>query len=127
MWKQVLLVGLGGGIGSIARFLCQKYIYAWHSHPFPFGTMLVNVAGCFIIGLILGVAERGQVLSPEWRLLLATGFCGGFTTFSTFAAENIGLLKNGQFLWFLLYTAGSLILGVLATWLGMKLIGGLAN
>jgi CrcB protein len=127
MWKQVLLVGLGGGIGSIARFLCQKYIYAWHPHPFPFGTMLVNVAGCFIIGLILGVAERGQVLSPEWRLLLATGFCGGFTTFSTFAAENIGLLKNGQFLWFLLYTAGSLILGVLATWLGMKLIGGLAN
>jgi fluoride exporter len=121
--KQVLLVGLGGGIGSIARFLCQKYIYEWHPHPFPFGTLLVNVAGCFIIGLIFGVAERGQVLSPEWRLLLATGFCGGFTTFSTFAAENIGLLKNGQFLWFLLYTAGSLILGVLATWLGMKLTG----
>lgn len=121
MLKQVLLVGLGGGIGSIARFLCQKYIYEWHPHAFPFGTLIVNVAGCFIIGLIFGLGEKSQVLSAEWRLLLATGFCGGFTTFSTFAAENIGLLKNGQFWWFALYTAGSVVLGILATWIGMRL------
>jgi fluoride exporter len=124
MLKQVLLVGLGGGIGSIARFLCQKYIYEWHPHTFPFGTLIVNVAGCFIIGLIFGLGEKSQVLSAEWRLLLATGFCGGFTTFSTFAAENIGLLKNGQFLWFALYTAGSVIVGILATWIGMKFVNG---
>jgi CrcB protein len=120
--KQVLLVGLGGGIGSIARFLCHKYIYAWHPHPFPFGTLLVNVAGCFIIGLLFGLAGKGQALTPEWHLLLVTGFCGGFTTFSTFAADGIGLLKLDQVVLFALYIAGSVILGLLAAWLGMKLM-----
>ncbi|THU40412.1 fluoride efflux transporter CrcB [Niastella caeni] len=122
LWKNILLIGLGGGVGSIARFLCQKYIYEWYPHPFPFGTMIVNVAGCFLIGLFCALADKGNLLTPEWRLLLTTGFCGGFTTFSTFAYENLNLLKSGQVMYFILYTAASVILGLLATWFGYQLV-----
>jgi fluoride exporter len=121
-WKNILLVGLGGGAGSIARFLCQKYIYAWHPHPFPFGTLIVNVTGCFMIGLFYALAEKGNLLTPEWRILLTTGFCGGFTTFSTFALENVTLLRTGDIMYFIWYTAASVILGLLATWLGILLL-----
>jgi len=121
-WKNILLVGLGGGVGSIARFLCQKYIYTWHPHPFPFGTLIVNVTGCFLIGLFYALAEKGNLLTPEWRILLTTGFCGGFTTFSTFALENVTLLRTGDLVYFLWYTAASVVLGILATWLGIFLL-----
>lgn len=120
--KNILLVGFGGGIGSIARFLFQKYLYAWYPHTFPFGTFLVNILGCFLIGLFYGLAEKGNVLNPEWRLLLITGFCGGYTTFSTFAMENVILFKNGEFLYFGLYIAGSVILGIAATFCGMLVL-----
>jgi fluoride exporter len=121
-WKNILLVGLGGGAGSIVRFLCQKYISESWPHAFPFGTFLVNIAGCFIIGMLFGIMEKGSMLDPQWRLLLITGFCGGFTTFSSFAAENIQLLKDGQVAYFALYTAGSVVLGILATWFGLALL-----
>ncbi len=120
--KNILLVGLGGGIGSIARFLCQKYIYEWYPHPFPLGTFLVNIAGCFLIGLFSGFAEKGALINTEWRLLLTTGLCGGFTTFSSFALENINLLRTGHLFYFVLYTAASVVLGILATWLGLVII-----
>src|SRR5438552_10350952 len=119
LWKNILLAGLGGGAGSIARFLCQKYIYAWYPHPFPFGTFIVNISGCFLIGVLYALAEKGNLLTPEWRLLLITGFCGGYTTFSSFAYENINLLRNGDVTYFILYSISSLILGILATWLGI--------
>ena len=119
--KNILLVGLAGGLGSIARFLCQKYIYEWFPHPFPAGTLLVNIVGCFLIGLFSGLAEKGALISLEWRLLLTTGFCGGFTTFSAFALENINLLKTGHTGYFILYTTASIVLGILATLLGMAL------
>ena|ERR1700680_796797 len=122
MLRNILLVGLGGGIGSIFRFLCQKYLYEWNPHPFPIGTFLVNISGCFLIGLFQGIAEKGNIFTPEWRLLLTAGFCGGFTTFSTFALENINLLKSGSFLYFGLYTSGSVILGIAATFGGMVLL-----
>jgi CrcB protein len=121
MFKNILLVGFGGGIGSVARYLCQKYIYAWHPHAFPVSTFFVNISGCLLIGLFYGLAEKGQLLSAEWRLLLMTGLCGGFTTFSTFANENVSLLKNGEFLFFTLYVAGSVILGISCTFLGIYL------
>lgn len=116
--KNILLVGLGGGIGSIARFLGQKYIYAWYPRAFPLGTMLVNISGCFLIGLFFGLSDKGG-WQPGWRLFLMTGICGGYTTFSAFALENINLLKNGQVLYFSLYTVGSVVLGLLATLLGI--------
>jgi CrcB protein len=122
LWKNILLVALGGSLGSVARFLCQKYIYAWHPHPFPFGTFIVNIVGCFLIGIFYAWAEKGQLLTPEWRILLTTGFCGGFTTFSSFAFENISLLKNGEISYFLLYCAGSVVIGIAACWAGIILI-----
>lgn len=121
MLKSILLVGFGGGIGSMARFLCQKYLYQLNPHPFPFGTLTVNILGCFLIGLFYGLSEKGNLLTPEWRILLTTGFCGGYTTFSSFAYENINLLKSNDFLYFGLYTGGSVILGITATFCGMAI------
>ena len=111
MIKNILLVGLGGGGGSILRYLCQKWIYQVYPHPFPWGTFAVNIAGCFLIGVLFAMAEKTSVLTPEWRLLLTTGFCGGFTTFSTFAYENMTLLRTGDIVYFLLYTLFSIIRG----------------
>jgi CrcB protein len=118
-WKDILLVGLGGGAGSIARFLCHRGVNTFYPHAFPFGTFIVNIVGCFLIGVIIGLFEKGMILKPEWRLLLATGFCGGFTTFSAFAAENVQLLKDGRLMYFLVYTIASVTLGILATFGGM--------
>jgi CrcB protein len=119
IWKDILLIGLGGGAGSIARFLCQRGVNVVYPHAFPFGTFIVNVSGCFLIGMLLGLIEKGALVKPEWRLLLVTGFCGGFTTFSAFAAENIQLLKDGRLLYFFIYTAASVVLGILATFVGI--------
>jgi CrcB protein len=122
MFKNILLVGFGGAIGSIARYLSQKYIYEWHPHPFPFGTFLVNIAGCFLIGVFYGLMEKGNILTPEWRLFLTTGLCGGFTTFSTFAYENVILLKTGDFIYLGLYIAGSVVLGIAAAFGGVVIL-----
>lgn len=122
IWKDILLVGLGGGAGSIARFLCQRSAHAIYPHAFPFGTLFVNIAGCFLIGLLFGMMEKGNLLKPEFRMLLITGFCGGFTTFSAFAAENIQLLKDGRLTYFLIYTIASVTLGILSTFIGITLL-----
>lgn len=122
LFKDILLVGLGGGVGSIARFLCQRSVSAWYPYAFPFGTLIVNFLGCFLIGLLLGLMEKGSIIKPEMRLLLVTGFCGGFTTFSAFAAENIQLLKDGRLLYFTIYTIASVVLGILATFVGLSIV-----
>lgn len=108
--KQLLLVFLGGGIGSALRFLISKSLN--QATIIPLGTLLVNVAGSLLIGFILGLGFRQQVLSTNTVLLLATGFCGGFTTFSAFAYENQLFLKAGDFMSFGLYTLSSIILGL---------------
>jgi CrcB protein len=122
MLKNLLYIGLGGGIGSIGRFLCQKWVYQAFPGAFPWGTFTVNLAGSFVIGILYALAEKGNLLSPEARLLLITGFCGGFTTFSSFAYENVGLLRTGDFSYALLYSAGSILLGILFTYLGIALM-----
>ena len=121
MWKNILLVGLGGSVGSIARYLCQRYIGEIFAYPWPLGTFLVNIAGCFLIGLVLGIADKNSLMASEWRLLLATGFCGGYTTFSAFAFENTGLLKAGHFLSAGLYISLSVVLGIAAVFAGIAL------
>lgn len=118
MGKTLLLIGIGGALGSISRYLASFYLTKLFPSPFPYGTFLVNVIGCFLIGLIFGCWEKFQWASPETRLFLSTGFCGGFTTFSAFAWENVRFLQNGQFNLFLLYTGVSIVFGLAAVAMG---------
>jgi len=118
--KQALLVFVGGGFGSVARYLLGKWLNNLET-SIPYGTMLSNVLGSLLIGIILGYLAKTSSISETHSLLLATGFCGGFTTFSTFAYENHLFLKNGDYYSFLSYTLGSLIIGFLAVFLGLYL------
>ena len=120
--KDMLLVGLGGGLGSIARFLCQRWLYSVCPHPFPIGTFLVNLAGCFLIGLFWGISLKSPGNSESWKLFLMTGVCGGYTTFSTFTFESIAMVKENKYDLFLLYIGCSVVMCLLATWAGLKLV-----
>lgn len=122
MDRNILLVGLGGFIGSILRYFVSVLAATQISSAFPFGTIIVNVAGCFLIGVIFALSEKGNVLTPEWRVFLTTGFCGGFTTFSTFSYESMRLLQDGQFLFLALNLTLSVAVGFAATYLGMFVI-----
>ena len=122
MIKNILLVGLGGGIGSILRFLFQRWAYAIYPHHFPWGTLLVNITGCFIIGLFWGMSFKSFDLNESWKLFLMIGICGGFTTFSAFTLEGIGLLREHRMFLFLVYVTASVAAGLAATYLGMRLI-----
>ncbi|MDR1092462.1 MAG: fluoride efflux transporter CrcB [Prevotella sp.] len=114
MIKQILLVATGGAVGSVLRFLASVFVVRMESFPFPAATFLVNILGCFCIGLFANLIPGNSM-----RFLLITGFCGGFTTFSTFASETLTLFNNNQILPALLYTLGSCVLGIGAVWLGM--------
>jgi CrcB protein len=122
MIKNIFLVGIGGSIGSILRYLCQKWVYQLYPFTFPWGTFLVNIAGCFLIGIFFAASEKTTFLSPDWRLFLTTGLCGGFTTFSAFAFESMNLARTGDISYTLLYTTGSVVLGILAVFAGIALI-----
>ena len=118
--KQIVLVFLGGGFGSVLRYLTGKFLNSTET-GIPYGTFLANILGSLLIGIILGLAAKNDALSQNQTLLLATGFCGGFTTFSTFAYENHVFLKSGDFMSFALYTVASFIIGFLAVFAGMYL------
>jgi CrcB protein len=122
MIKNILLVSLGGAIGSVMRYLCQRWIYQLYPHPFPWGTFMVNIVGCFLIGIFFAASEKVAFISADWKLFLMTGLCGGFTTFSAFAFENMNLLRNGDIVNTLLYTVSSVVLGILAVFSGIALI-----
>lgn len=113
----MLFVGAGSFFGGIFRYLLSTAIQGKTSSVFPYGTMMVNLAGCLLIGCLFGVAERWN-LSVEWRLLLVTGVLGGFTTFSAFSVESVHLLKTGHTVAFLLYVGISVFAGLLLTALG---------
>ncbi len=119
--KQFLLVFLGGGIGSMARYILAKYFNS-EATGIPYGTFLANILGSLLIGLILGFAAKNESLTQDQTLLLATGFCGGFTTFSTFAYENHVFLKSGDFFNFFMYALASFALGLAAVFVGMYLV-----
>jgi CrcB protein len=120
--KEVLLVFLGGGIGSALRYLVSKASTNWLlHHPFPFATFAVNIIGCFLIGFFLTLPEKFDWFTIEYRLFLATGICGGFTTFSTFSYENYALIKEGDYFYFVGYTILSFAIGLTATFLGIYL------
>ena len=126
MFKQLLLIGLGGFVGSVARFLVSKLNTRVDWFSIPIGTLTVNVVGSLLIGFLIGISEKSPVLTVEWRMFLMVGLCGGFTTFSSFSGENLMLLRNGQFLPLFLYTGLSILLGFTAVYLGYistKLLG----
>ena len=119
--KQLILVFLGGGIGTVLRFIISKLI-THNDRGFPWSTFSANLIGCFIIGLISGYFFKTSSTNQSDILLFATvGICGGFTTFSTFAYENINFLKSGDFIFFITYTLGSFILGILMVYFGLTL------
>ena len=120
--KAILLVFAGSGIGGVARYGVQVWITRNYASVFPLGTFLVNITGCFIIGLLYALSEKNNLLTPEWRLALTTGFCGGFTTFSAFAFENMSLLKTGNPLYAGLYILSSVVLGIAAVYFGSLII-----
>jgi len=117
--KNVLLVGLGGGIGSMLRYGSSLLFSARH---FPYSTLAVNIIGSFIIGLVLALSVKNDAFDTSWKLFLATGICGGFTTFSAFSMENLQLLQAGKYTIALCYTLISIGLGIAAAWAGFKLI-----
>lgn len=119
--KQALLVFIGGGFGSVLRYIIGKFLNNTET-GIPYGTFIANVFGSLLIGIILGLASKNQALSQNHTLLLATGFCGGFTTFSSFAYENHVLLKTGDFTTFALYTIATFIVGFFAVFAGMYLV-----
>ncbi|MEY4381251.1 MAG: fluoride efflux transporter CrcB [Bacteroidota bacterium] len=115
--KNFIWVGVGGMMGAIARYLLGSII---KSVTFPYATGLINILGAISMGIVMGLAAKGQI-SPSLRLFLATGICGGFTTFSAFAWENLELLQQQRYGSFLVYTAGTLALGIIATAIGYLL------
>jgi CrcB protein len=119
MLKDVLLVGAGGFAGSIARYLVGVLVASQTALVFPLATFVVNVIGCFLIGVLFQEADRADVLSSDLRLLLMTGFCGGFTTFSAFSVENVQLLQKGEFMFAAANIVLSLAVGIAATWFGI--------
>lgn len=117
--KPVVLVFIGGGLGSVVRYLMQRWISLLHQLNFPFGTLAVNIVACFVLGWIIGLADHRQYLSPDSRIFWAVGFCGGFSTFSTFSAETLALFQEPAVMSGLVYIVSSVVLCLGATILGV--------
>ena len=121
MIKNFLIVGLGGAAGSMLRYGVQKIFQVQSVAAFPTGTLLVNITGCFLIGILWSLFSRTLTWNEEMKLLLMTGFCGGFTTFSAFTLEGIGLLKESKTVLFIIYITASVVGGLLATFIGIRI------
>jgi CrcB protein len=117
--RELLLVFLGGGLGSTVRFSLGKWVNALHNHHFPWGTLVVNIVACFILGFVIGLADHKQIISASSRLFWTVGFCGGFSTFSTFSSETLYLIQAGFTISLILYISLSLLLCVAAIFGGL--------
>jgi CrcB protein len=117
--KIILIIFFGGGLGSVMRYLVNRWISGFVTELYPWGTFLVNVTGCFLIGFFVFYAERMGPNALNWRLFLVTGLCGGYTTFSSFSFENVQLISNHQLFTMLFYTVGTIVLGFFATYMGI--------
>ncbi|HNP96015.1 MAG TPA: fluoride efflux transporter CrcB [Cyclobacteriaceae bacterium] len=119
--KTAVIVFLGGGLGSVLRYSIGKWVGTLHTHIFPFGTLAANVLACFALGILVGLADQKQLLSPSARLFWSVGFCGGFSTFSTFSLETISLIQGGFNGFSAAYVIVSVALCLAATFAGMLL------
>jgi len=119
--RALLFVGIGGGLGSILRYTISLFVGKHIPIVFPLGTLLVNISGCFLIGVFYAIIARHSDFNSEWRLFLITGICGGYTTFSTFSHDGLILLKQGSNLSFIVYVLGSVVIGMLATIAGVAI------
>ena len=122
MIKDMLIAGLGGFMGTCLRYLTGRLCHLWELGGFPLGTFVVNIVGSFIIGALLGLAERNNFITPTMNVLLVTGFCGGFTTFSSFADDIFLLMQQRNWTIFAIYTSLSIILGVFFVWIGRSAV-----
>lgn len=122
MIKSLFIAGIGGFIGTVVRFVIARYFQLNYASVFPWSTFIVNVVGCFLIGLIYGVSEKGDFMSSDIRLFLTVGICGGFTTFSTFSNDAYLLMQNQEWFRFALYTSLSVFLGLIAVFFGRFII-----
>lgn len=121
MLKSALIVGLGGFLGGAIRFLSTNLIHKYFVTNYPLGTMIINIIGCLLIGFFLGIFEKGHIISANLRLFLTVGFCGGFTTFSTFSHDTINLLNEAQIFLVMTYIGLSIFIGIIFTYVGKYL------
>ncbi|RDI46522.1 fluoride efflux transporter CrcB [Aquicella lusitana] len=120
--QNLLIAGLGGFIGTMMRYLLNNAIYKILNYPlYPYGTMTINITGCFFIGLIASLAESRITLTPEVRTFIQIGILGGFTTFSTFGYETFTLMRDGQFILCVTNILTQVLLGLVGVWLGYQL------
>jgi CrcB protein len=122
MLKSILIVGFGGFIGTVARFLTSRYFQENIASVFPWSTFTINIIGSLLIGIFYGISEKGDFMSPDVRLFLTVGICGGFTTFSTFSNDAFLLLRQDEWLRFAFYTSMSFFLGLVAVYFGRIII-----
>jgi len=122
MIKTLLIVGAGGFIGTVFRFVIARYFQFNYNTVFPWSTFVINIIGCLLIGLIYGITEKGDFLSSDTRLFLTVGICGGFTTFSTFSNDAFLLVQDQEWVRFALYTSLSIFIGLMAVYFGRMII-----
>ena len=123
--KTIFYIALGGGLGSVLRYLTAVVMNKYVQATFPYATFVTNIIGCLLIGLFFGYLEKQNAVSPNLKFFLITGLCGGYTTFSAFSHENVQLLQNNQILIAFLYISLSVFLGLMATWTGLIIAKGL--
>ncbi|MFM8741022.1 MAG: fluoride efflux transporter CrcB [Cytophagales bacterium] len=120
--RNFLLVFLGGGLGSVIRYVLGIWVNTLHQHHFPWGTLAANVLACFAVGLLIGLADHKQVISPATRVFWVVGFCGGVSTFSTFSAETLSLMQSGFTPSSIGYVIASIALCTGATFVGLLMV-----